>query len=937
MHSPMRVAAFWCAAVCLVHAAAVPARADGIDDFNASWAGQSLAAQRLLDLDEPLADANLVGTHNSFNSSVYTTLTSYIDPDQVHSIFNQLRMGVRSLEFDVHWTPKTEGAFNFPDRLLLCHGTADHIGCSVDDRYFTEGLDEIAAWLGTSDSIDQVVVLHIEDHMEGQHGEAYSQVMASIGSRVYTSGGCGDIPGSLTKADVLAAGKNVVIWNEGGCTGDANWNGLVYTGLGGLSRVWETSGSPIGDADVSNLFATGTNIIDLEFLDENDSRWSAAIWSWNVDEPNDFGGEDCAAHAANTRWNDDDCAQLYRFACENTLDGSWAVSPTADSWGVGGMACAGFGAEYRFSVPTQSQDNQALVAAKGAAGQAVVWLNHDDRSAEGDWQTRHTLDVFYDPGALVLNAGQGVSGETRLLRMDADCDLVLYSLADNVVGGRLWNTETAGAGSGCHADFQPDGNFVLYDGGGSPQWNSSTSGAELRVQSDGNVVIYDGGGAALWQTYTFYPAEYVINAGSFSLASGQVLHSGNRKLEMRSDCNLVLHSFENGITGGVVWQSDTKDAGSSCHADFQVDGNFVVYDGGGAVLWNSGTSGTFDGELWLQEDGNLVVYNGASQSLWTASSNLPAEGTFLAGQLLLDEGQWVQTQTRRLTMQDDCNLVLHSFENAAIGGTTWQSNTTGAGVDCYADLQPDGNFVVYDGGGTPLWNSGTSGTSGAELRIQQDGNMVLYNGVGQPLWSANSNLFSERIFTAGNLLLNAGDFALSQYRLLEMQADCNLVLYSVVNAQKVSALWNSDTQHAGSGCYLDFQSDGNLVLYDEFDQPLWASGTSGTTNAELHIQDDGNLVIYNDAAQPLWSTGTQGLSADAPVCGDLVCEESEAYESCPIDCEAEGGGGGEPPAVPGLTHVGGLVVALMLAGVAVMGRRFPIDRRAGSASLFPRM
>jgi len=897
---------------------ASPVRADGIDDFNASWAGRSLTAQRLIDLDEPLADTNIVGTHNSFNSSVYTTLTSYPDPDQVHSIFNQLRMGVRSIELDVHWTPKTEGLFDFPDRLLLCHGTPAHVGCSLDDRYFTEGLDEISAWLGTSDSIDQVLVLHIEDHMDGQHGEAYGQVMSTIGARVYASGGCGDIPGNLTKADVLNAGKNVVIWNQGGCSGDANWNGLVYTGLGGLGRVWEDPGNPIGDADVIGLFETGTNIIDLEFLDENDSRWPAAIWSWNVGEPNDFGGEDCASHQGNGRWNDANCASSYRFACENTLDGSWAVSLTADSWGVGGLTCAGLGAQYRFSVPTNSQDNEALVAAKAAAGQSVVWLNHDDRASEGSWQTTYTRDVVFDPGGLLLGAGEAVAGEIRLLRMEGSCDLALYSLAGAVVGGRLWSTGTAGAGAGCYADFQPDGNFVLYDGGGAPLWNSSTSGAELRVQTDGNAVIYDGGGGASWQTFTHYPAQSILAAGAFSLSPGQILHSTNRKLEMRTDCNLVLHSFVNGITGGVVWQSNTRDAGTGCYADFQADGNFVVYDAGGAALWNSGTSGTFDGELWLQDDGNLVVYNGAGQSLWAASSNLPAESTFFAGQLLLSEGQWVETESRRLTLQDDCNLVLHSFENAAIGGVTWSSGTAGAGSDCYADFQTDGNFVLYDGGGQPLWAAGTSGTAGAELRLQADGNMVVHNGAGQPLWGASSNLLDERIFTAGNFLLGEGQSVISRYRLLEMTEDCNLVLYRVVNAQKLDALWDSGTFGAGSGCSVDFQADGNLVVYDGAGQPLWASGTSGTAGAELRIQSDGNVVIYNGAGQPLWNANAQGLSAAGPVCGDLVCDASEVFETCPSDCEM--GGGGPPPAVPVLTVWGWALLWMALVGSALLVR-----------------
>ena len=879
------------------------ARADGIDDFNNSWAGQSLIAQRLLDLDAPIADNNIVGTHNSFNSAAYTTATSYLDPNQIDSIFNQLRMGARTVEFDVHWTSKTEGPFNFPDRLLLCHGTSAHIGCSPDDRYFAEGLDEISAWLGTADSIDQVLILHIEDHMDGQDGEAFNQVNARFGNEVYVSGGCTDIPSNVSKADVLAAGKRIIIWNEGGCSGDTNWNGMVFTGLGGLSRVWEEStviggiggaGGAITDADLINYFATGTNMVDLDQLHQNDSRLPAAIWSWDVNEPNNFGGtEDCAVQNGNGRWNDDDCKLQSVFACENPTTGSWAVSTISDSWGVGSFACTALGAEYVFSVPTNSQDNQALKLAKENAGQSFVWLNYDDRVAEGIWGTSNTADVFYDADGLTLLAGQSVRGINRLLKMEGNCNLVLYSVDDiggiQIVGGDLWNTDTANAGSNCYAQFQSDGNLVLYDGGNSPLWSSSTSGSELRLQSDGNVVIYSGGGAALWQTFTNYPSEFILNAGQFILSSGQILHSENRKLEMRGDCNLVLYSFVNGVTGGVLWQSNTAGAGSGCFAELQGDGNFVVKNNGGQVLWASGTSGTNAAELRLQDDGNLVVYNGVGQPLWSANSNPPSASTFFAGQFLLSAGDFVYTQNRRLEMRADCNLVLHSFDNSAVGALLWHTDTSNAGTGCYVDFQADGNFVVYNGAAQPLWASGTSGTNNAELRLQVDGNLVVYNGVGQPLWNANSNIPSESIQFAGALSLSSGQFIQIGYRRFEMQSDCNLVLSSVVNGLVVDTLWHSGTINAGTGCRVDFQADGNLVVLDEFSQPLWASGTSGTVGGELRLQDDGNMVIYNGAGQPLWGTFTQGIFVGGSVCGNLTCDGAETCATCAADCGTCGG------------------------------------------------
>lgn len=101
------------ASVALAFAVAIlvpaSARADGIDDFNASWVGRALRAQRRIDLDTPIADTSLVGAHNSFNSEAYSSGVRYLDPNQRDSTFNQLRMGARAIELDVHWTTKRDG------------------------------------------------------------------------------------------------------------------------------------------------------------------------------------------------------------------------------------------------------------------------------------------------------------------------------------------------------------------------------------------------------------------------------------------------------------------------------------------------------------------------------------------------------------------------------------------------------------------------------------------------------------------------------------------------------------------------------------------------------------------------------------------------------------------------------------------------------------
>lgn len=53
-------------------------------------------------------------------------------------------------------------------------------------------------------------------------------------------------------------------------------------------------------------------------------------------------------------------------------------------------------------------------------------------------------------------------------------------------------------------------------------------------------------------------------------------------------------------------------------------------------------------------------------------------------------------------------------------------------------MQSDGNFVFYRDGSV-AWATGTNGSVGAYFAIQGDGNVVLYNSGGSPLWDAKSS------------------------------------------------------------------------------------------------------------------------------------------------------------------------------------------------------
>jgi hypothetical protein len=222
----------------------------------------------------------------------------------------------------------------------------------------------------------------------------------------------------------------------------------------------------------------------------------------------------------------------------------------------------------------------------------------------------------------------------------------------------------------------------------------------------------------------------------------------------------------------VSWKADTIYANGdfclSLNGDlltYQTDGNLVYYING-VPVWNTGTWGV-GARLALQGDGNVVIYSASNKALYAstwyykaASYATPGSTNFLSlnynahthqiannwegadgttgGNSALNGVRW-----QDLGDQYGCTVESGAIEqdtlvrNLAPGRLCW-ANTYGTLV-----FQYDGNFVEYVDG-KARWNSGTGG-KGAWLAFQGDGNIVIYNASGRPLWAVSTLAISSRI------------------------------------------------------------------------------------------------------------------------------------------------------------------------------------------------
>lgn len=413
-------------------ALSLAAQANDVDDFRNTWAYRALSLQSALDEQAPLAQSTFLGTHNSYNSRVYQTPLRYIDPNQERSVYDQLRMGARALEFDVHSYTNTSGwVWQWHKDLLLCHGQSNHLGCSGYDRPLPEGLAEIRRWIDETASRPEVLVLYIESHIDsGDYGKAVDMLSSALGNVIYrpAGGSCRGMPMDMTKREILASGKRILLMTDG-CK-DAAFNSWVFTGTGDytngyptdsqasyqafpachsakfndadylrwLVRFYEdrtTLSSLFGDPDkpitgdmTESLLKCGANLFGFDKLTPFDGRMEHGVWSWAPNEPNNWGGiEHCAQHYSNGRFNDARCDLTLRFACKEVNGNRWYITASSGPWSQGFAACYNeTGAQYRFAVPYSARDNERLNTAKQLVGASDLWLNYTDQYSEGNWR-----------------------------------------------------------------------------------------------------------------------------------------------------------------------------------------------------------------------------------------------------------------------------------------------------------------------------------------------------------------------------------------------------------------------------------------------------------------------------------------------------------------------------------------------------------------------
>jgi len=182
--------------------------------------------------------------------------------------------------------------------------------------------------------------------------------------------------------------------------------------------------------------------------------------------------------------------------------------------------------------------------------------------------------------------------------------------------------------------------------------------------------------------------------------------------------------------GGVLWEAKP---GSVDQCVMGADGSLTLVDASGSRRWSSQVP-TAGSRAVVQNDGNFVQYSPDGVGEWhteTYVHDMIADGTFMKPwhRLTSRNGQYYAI------VQTDGNFVVYARGQRR---SLWATDTHGSAV---AGVQfVGGHMAVCEDRACSkrLWGAAPGPHPGSKMVMQDDGNLVVYNKEGRPLWATHT-------------------------------------------------------------------------------------------------------------------------------------------------------------------------------------------------------
>ncbi|MGP3985805.1 DUF6461 domain-containing protein [Streptomyces sp. 3N207] len=392
--------------------------------------------------------------------------------------------------------------------------------------------------------------------------------------------------------------------------------------------------------------------------------------------------------------------------------------------------------------------------------------------------------------------------------------------------------------------YDPEGVAVLTEHRTGEVWWRAGEGkraavGRLLLGDGGAVQVVDSANKTVWLSEIAVPGARsltVTDGGDFVLCDGH---------------GMPLFNSRTGPTGAVAMEDAAPAADITAQRYLVREGKWrqlVTRDSDGSLRISaqdpggSGWSRPLAGPLvrWLEQDGTVLTWRllnkkwslclvGADGELiWQEGMrNVPmtlpppaAEHAYGGPELGLGGRLRHQSLTSpsgayTLVHQEDGNLVFYDNRTQQ---AIWASDTWWAG-DGWAELAEDGELVIRNLYGAPVWQSGTAGRGVERLVVGDFGGAALLDAAGSEVWGFRAS--RDATGTEGTADTTARGSVLRRGQTLRRQS----------------------LTSAGGGTVLAHGNDERLVLYGEDGRWIWVGCTWNAGRSYLVLDDDGVLRV----------------------------------------------------------------------------------------------
>jgi hypothetical protein len=223
-----------------------------------------------------------------------------------------------------------------------------------------------------------------------------------------------------------------------------------------------------------------------------------------------------------------------------------------------------------------------------------------------------------------LTRGTLVSDGYGYLLRENWCHPIVQRYGADGSGSTIWRAPVTRRGwSNCRLVMHAGGNLALVSGKGVVIWATHTTGTTfgnyLRVETRGVAAVHTATNATIWTSAagrTPPPRHAILHAGA-ALRRGQHIDYGNTRLELLDNGNLVATRADL-----IVWASHSGGRGG-VRVVLRPDGNLVVQDRTGRIVWASRTrgSGTHNRVVVLAT-GDVAMYTAGGRLVWHTGTGL---------------------------------------------------------------------------------------------------------------------------------------------------------------------------------------------------------------------------------------------------------------------------------------------------------------------------